>query len=89
MNEVLTMDILDRVLDPVTACLTPEVARRIADLRADAEMQARLDVLADKANEGALSPQEQAVYRQLVEALDVITVLQSKARRLLETPASA
>ena len=89
MSETLSTHVLDRVLDPFTACLTPQVARRIVDLRADAQTQARVDELADKANEGALSPQEQAEYRQLAEAFDVITVLQAKARRLLETPTSS
>jgi hypothetical protein len=45
-------DIIDQALDPFTECLTPDVARRIAELRADDRTQSRLDVLADKANRG-------------------------------------
>lgn len=84
MSETLSHNFLDRLLDPFTTCLTPEVAKRLVDFRADAETQALVDALADKANEGALSDQEQAEYRQLVEAFDLITVLQAKARSLLD-----
>jgi hypothetical protein len=74
---------LDRVLDPLAECLTREAARRIVDLRASPEFQARLDVLGDKSNEGELSAEEQAEYETYVYALDFISILQSKARRLL------
>jgi hypothetical protein len=84
MSETLSSSVLDRVLDPFTACLTPEVAKRIAGFRADAETQARVDELADKANEGTLSDQEKAEHRQLVEAFDIITILQAKARSFLD-----
>ena len=65
-------------------CLTPEVAREIADLRADPELQARLDELAAKANEGALTEQERADYRAYIDAIDLISVLQSKARSVVK-----
>lgn len=77
---------LDRVLEPVKACLTPEVARRLLDLRADPELQARLDELADKANEGRLTPDEQAEYDRYRAAFHFVTILQAKARDLLQRP---
>ena len=79
-------EVLDRLLDPVAACLTTDVARRIAALRADPGTQARLDELADKAAEGDLSPAEREEYATYVEALDFVALLQAKARALL--PAS-
>ncbi len=72
------------VLDPFTDCFTPEVAERIVDLRADAETQARVDELADKANEGQLSPNERAEYDRYRDAFHFVTILQAKARRLLQ-----
>ena len=39
--------------------------------------------MADKCNEGQLSPEERAEYEALVRAIDFITILQSKARRRL------
>jgi len=65
-------------------CLTPEVALRIANLRADAPTQARVEELAEKANEGDLSPEEQAEYDRYLEAYHLVTILQVKARTFLE-----
>jgi hypothetical protein len=39
--------VLDQVIDPVGECFTPEVAKRIAALRATPAVQSRLDELAD------------------------------------------
>ena len=84
MAESVQTDVLDRVLDPFTHCLTPEVARRIADLRADAELQARVDLLASKANEGRLSERERTEYDAYRSAFHFVTILQAKARTLLK-----
>jgi hypothetical protein len=84
MNQSASTSVLDRVLDPFTDCLTPEVAERIVHLRADSETQARLDELADKANEGQLSTEERAEYDKFLEAFHFITILQAKARTLLQ-----
>ena len=78
-----TTEILEQVLDPFVDCLTPEAARKIVALRADPEAQVRLDELADRANDGALTPNEQAEYEKYRAIFHVITLLQSKARRLL------
>ncbi|MBX9792352.1 MAG: hypothetical protein K2Y37_25915 [Pirellulales bacterium] len=75
--------VLDRLLEPLTECLTPEAAAQIVNFRADADVQQRLDELADGANEGTLSAAEQAEYESYVEAIDVVAVLQAKARAVL------
>lgn len=74
---------LDRLLDPIAECFTPEVARRLVELRADAETQARIDELAARANEGMLSSSEQEEYQGYVEAIDIVSILQAKARKVL------
>lgn len=74
----------DRLLEPLADCFTPDVARRIAGLRADPETQARIDELAEKANEGTLSDEEQEDYLGYVEAIDLISILQAKARAVLK-----
>jgi hypothetical protein len=76
-------DILDEILDPVGLCLTPDVAARIAALRANSKTQRRLDKLAEKNARGTLTPQENAEYDAYVEALDVIAILQAQARKAL------
>ena len=50
--------VLDRLLEPLGICLTPEVARRIILLRADPVAQARVDELARKSAAGLLSAEE-------------------------------
>jgi len=74
---------LDRMLEPVADILTPAVAQGIADMRADPQLQARIDELAAKANEGELTEAEQREYHDYVEAIDFIGVLQAKARAVL------
>jgi hypothetical protein len=80
---------LDRILAPVGRCLTPEVARALVRLRADDEMHARLEELADKSTEGTLSPAERDEYTAYVSALDFLAVLQAKARAVLAADAGA
>jgi hypothetical protein len=85
--EHATANFLDRLLEPFGDCLTPEVAEKLANLRADSVVQARLEELADKSTEGELSEDERAEYESYVHAIDVLAVLQAKARRLLQSPA--
>jgi hypothetical protein len=74
---------LDRLLDPVTRCLTPEAARELVALRADPQFQERLDTLADKCSEGQLSVDEREEYETYVQAIHLIGIFQAKARKLL------
>jgi hypothetical protein len=84
-----TTEIFEQALDPFVECLTPEAARRIVGLRADSADQARLDELAEKANEGSLTPDERAEYEKFRAVFHMITLLQSRARVLLNTSQSA
>jgi hypothetical protein len=70
-------------LDPFAKCLTPDVARQFVELRADPETQARVDELAAKASEGRLSLEERIEYEGYVEAIDIVSILQAKARKVL------
>ena len=78
-----TTTYLDRFLEPMTEALTPEVARVIINLRADEETEAEVQRLREKANEGKLTADEEASYKDFVDAVDVISIIQSKARRYL------
>lgn len=82
--------VIDRLIDPVGQCLTPEVAKRIATLKPDADLQSRVDELAEKANAGKLSEDERREYEQYVTFSQFVTLLQIKARNLLDrTPGTA
>jgi hypothetical protein len=74
---------LDHLLETLAKCLTPASARRIAAFRADAATQTRIAELAEKCNEGELSPSERREYEAYVQAIDFISILQAKSRRLL------
>jgi hypothetical protein len=77
---------LDRLLEPVIRTLTPEVARALVEVRADPELQARMDELAEKCNEGQLSPEEREEYETSIRFANFIAILQAKARALLKHP---
>ncbi|MGD9858357.1 MAG: hypothetical protein AB7U20_25735 [Planctomycetaceae bacterium] len=83
MSQILdTTDGLSRLLDPLADCFSPEVARKVAELQADVAVQARIDELAARANEGQLTAAEDAEYDAYIRAMDVVAVLQKKARQL-------
>ena len=76
--------ILAGLLEPLGHCLTPDVARKLVNLRAEPSVQARIDELADKCTEGTLSPEERSEYETYVYAIDFISILQIQARTLIE-----
>ena len=80
---MVVASVLDRIFDPLRNVLTPESAQRLADWKADDEIQRRLDELGDKANEGALTLAEREEYEAYVRAIDFISILQAKARAVL------
>lgn len=75
--------VLTRLLAPLGRCLTPDVAKALVNLRADPSVQARLEELADKNTEGALTPEEYDEYETSVRAIEFIAVLQAKAHAML------
>lgn len=83
MNHSRTTSVLDRMLDPLSRCLDAESARRISELVIDPVVQARVDVLAERANEGLITPEERAEYEAYINADDFIAVFKMKASRLL------
>lgn len=74
---------LDGLLDPLASALDPAALRQIVGFRISAEVQARVDYLATRANEGELTPDEDAEYEALIDGADLIAVLKLKAQRLL------
>ncbi len=75
---------LDRLVDPLVRTLTPEVARSLIKLRADAKLQARMDELARKCNQGNLTAEELDEYDTGVRFGNYLAIIQAKARRLLK-----
>lgn len=79
-----TLPTIERMLEPLTACLTPEVAQRIVDVRLDdpSTMQ-RLEDLREKANDGTLTEQERVEYEGFVEGNDLLMLIKDQARSVL------
>lgn len=71
------------MVDPISRSLTPQAAAEIVALRADDETQRRIDELADKCNEGLLTPEEQAEYQDYLALFNVLTILQARAQGIL------
>lgn len=72
--------VLDEMLEPVTHVFTREVAQALVDLKASGVVQARIAELAEKCNDGLLTTEELAEYEAYVHAVDLLSVLQAKAR---------
>ena len=78
-----TTSYLDRLLDPLTEAFTPTMTAALLELRADSETEAHIGEFRRKANDGTLTPAEDAEYKDFVDAVDVISIMQIKARRFL------
>jgi hypothetical protein len=74
---------LDRLLESVGRSWPLEFARDLAELRAAPDVQARIETLAERCNEGELTAEERAEYEGYVQAIHLIGVLQAKARAVL------
>jgi len=75
--------VLDELLEPVARAFSRDVAQALMNIRASDAAQARIAELAEKCNEGLLTPGERAEYESYVQAADLISVLQAKARTWL------
>ena len=72
---------LERFIDHLLRGFTPELAKHFAELpQPNAEFQARLDELAEKANEGTLSADEAREYDTYIELMDFVALMRLKAR---------
>jgi hypothetical protein len=83
MKTANTAPALDRLLDRLGECLTPESARRLLALKADRKLQTRVDYLAGRSNQGLLTPDERGEYGNYVSFSTFVAILKSKARQLL------
>ena len=76
-----TVDTLELFVEHLTRGFTPELAKHFAELpEPSPEFQARLDELAEKANQGTLSPAEAREYDKYVEYMDFVAFVRLKAR---------
>ncbi len=79
-----TATLLDKIFEPFGEVITPETAARFVEMKADEEVQYRLDELAEKCTEGRLTDEERQEYDACIRAIDFISIMQSKARQVLQ-----
>ena len=83
MKPTNTTPALDRIVDSLGECPTPETARRILGLKADRKLQDRVDYLASRSAEGTIAAEEQVEYGKYVSYGTFVAILKSKSRQLL------
>lgn len=81
MPQNATASTAENVLSAVEACLDAASAEALARLRAPAELQARIETLADRCTGGQLTEDEREEYETLVRLGNFIGILQGRARR--------
>ena len=74
---------MNELLRPLGQNLTPDYARTLIGLKADAAIQKRVATLAAKANEGTLTAAEKEEYHSCILAGSMIAYLEAQARLLL------
>ncbi|OWK37922.1 hypothetical protein [Fimbriiglobus ruber] len=75
--------LLGRILEPVSSALNEAAARKLVALKVDRKTRARVAKLADKCNEGDLTPEERHEYEMYLMANHCVAVLKAEARILL------
>jgi hypothetical protein len=88
MGSTIVSSVLDGFLEPLSRCLDAESARRVVELSVDPAIQSRVEVLAERANEGVLTEDERAEYAAPVDAADLISILKLKVGRQLQSNGS-
>lgn len=78
------MSALNQMLEPLSQTLSVEAAESIVALKISPRLEARVQELAERRNEGQLSDQEQAEYLGYVIGAEILSLFKLKARRATE-----
>jgi hypothetical protein len=84
-----TISLADKVLDLAADCLDAPTLDALAKLRLSPSLSARVDRLAEKANEGRLTVSERSEYQAYIETSELLGLLQLRARLKLGLPVPA
>ncbi len=76
----------ERGIRPLMDIVLPDKAEAVIGFRADAQIQARIEELAQKSTEGQPTEEEQAEYAGFVRADKFVAILKRQARRLTNKP---
>ncbi len=84
MSAITEADIFNRIIDPSNPTLTPEAAKALLQFGYSEVDHARMAELAEKSNDGSLTPDERRELESYVFVGDVLSMLKSKARLSLQ-----
>jgi hypothetical protein len=73
----------ERATDGILRLFTKKQARALVNFRGDERLRDRIEELASKSSAGELTPGERAEYQGYVRANKFISILQAKARKVL------
>lgn len=73
----------DKMIDGLSRCFHGDSAKEFLKFRVDADLQKQIDELADKCNEGTLTPDERSEYGEIVVLDGYVAILKSKIRQRL------
>jgi len=80
---MVTATSIDRFLGLDADHLTPPMANAILAFTSTDEVRHRVTELADKANFGTISPEEQSEYQQYIELDELLIIAKARARNFL------
>lgn len=83
MESDILSEAFRRGTDPVFDLLTADQAEKIVAYHADEALQQRIEWLAERANEGTLSDEEQSEYQGYARANRFLSILCAGVRRRL------
>jgi hypothetical protein len=81
-KEYLGVD--DSLLESAAKCLDAESVRALGALQLAEAAQSRLELLAQRANDGQLTAEEAHEYDRFIELGDIIATLRLKAERQMQ-----
>jgi hypothetical protein len=92
MSDTATLDsesdILEQVIEPDAAGMSPEAARALLQFQFNAAAIARINELAEKNRQGAIAPHERAVLERYLRVGNFLNLIHAKARCALAEPTS-
>lgn len=71
------------MLEPALEAMPAEFAKVLLTLQVDEHLQSRIEALRYKANVGQLLSEEKQEYEEFIEAVDIVSLMQLKAKRVL------
>jgi len=85
METIVDTTAVERLLSPLASSFDATALRSLVRYRADQQAQDRIDELAEKCNEGTLTPLEEREYDSLVQTATMVAILQAEAKKLLQS----